>query len=325
MFISVLSIIVPIAYYAALVWFEKKFYPEWSFDIGFYIFVFGLAAAAVVIPLLFKILRCPFTYWKLFLGISLSLAFGYLASFIVFHYMKLEDDPILMSEIIYALQVLVCTVFAVIGVNRNMWECLKNRGKKKEVVQTYRRYESAISSEPVDILTVFAISQSDYGFASDYMKKEGSAALLYEAAKQSYAGEKISEEEYNKLIRAAAAGGVGKAAKDCAKSYIRLEESDLMKLSIDEKPIAIGVLETLENEAKTDPEANLISKVLKARLQSSMVLYEANNEKYVEQLTENTALLKEVIESTRNEELINAAEKALELTEATIHVSLKNR
>lgn len=325
LFFSLFAIVIPFLYFAAVYQFEHHFYPLWNYHISIFIFVLGLFVASVLIPLLLHILECPFSYKKLFLGIVISLAFGYIGSLVVFRYTKIESDPLLLAEIICAVQAIVCTVFAVIGVNQNLWTNVRNHAAKKEVVQAYRRFEASVNSDPVNIVAVYALAQSDYGFAKDYMKNPGALYTLLASARQEYASGKMSTEDFREFLRFAAEGGIKDAEIDCARYYVSLSENDLLRLSLVHKDTAVSLVNRLHGyaEAENDSVARSLWIILRARLQSSMILSEPTSDKNLEKLLESSTLLKELLENNpENSETAMFAKAALENVDVTIHRAL---
>lgn len=325
LFFSLIAIFIPFLYFSAVVQFEHHFYPIWSLHIGFYIFILGIAGACAVIPLFFRILQCPFNFKKLFFGIVISTAFGFIGSLIVFRVMKLETDELLMAMIISAAEALVCTIFAVIGANRNLWVNVKNRSAKKEVVQAYRRYVSSVTSDPVDIIAIYALAQSDYSFAKNYMKDSNALNAFLGTARQNLATGKISVEEYREFIRYLANNGVREAEIDCATYYIRLSENDLIRMNLDNKTTAISLINRLHGYAEAENDFNIRSiwLILRAHLQSSMIISEDDPEKNLEKLLESSTSLKDIISNVPDDsEISTFAKTTLQDIEVAIHRSL---
>lgn len=319
---SLIAIAVPAFYFAVAVQLEHRFLPLWSVTIGFYIFMFGLVGAAIIIPLFFRILQCPFTYWKLFLGIAASLGFGYLIQMLVLHLLSLDPsaNQLLAAEIIAGVQALTCTVFAVLGVNRNLWSQTHDKKRKKEVRYAYQRFEMATAADPVDIMSVQSLAESDYSFAVEYMKKKSATEALYTLAKQGAAAGSIPQDEYRKLILAAAANGSLDAAVDCATSiYIAKSESELIKMSTGDKTYAKSLLTMLEEEAETNTSIRPLAAILRSRLRSSMILTSDDVNQNMANLVKSSEEMKELVATcASNKTVVKEAKRALDFAEEAI-------
>ena len=322
--LSIVAIVVPFLYFAAAARVEQRFYPGGELTIGFYVFMLGIVGAAVVIPLVIRLLQCPFTYWKLFLGIVVSLGFGYLASILLFRWTSIESDALLTGKIIAAVQMVVCTAFVVVGVNRNLWSQMHDSKQKKEIMYAYQRFELATSQDPVDILTVHTLAESDYTFAVKYMNEKVAADALYRTSKDGFAAGSIPADEYGDLVRAAAENGSRDAAVECATDYVKRTESDLVKMSAGDKTHATAIYKVLEKAAAEDETLRPITAILLARLRSSMILTGESTEENTAMLLESTQALKELVEGGKlTGELAGAANTALGYAEEAVQRSIQ--